>query len=170
MCALRILSSLLQTHDTPPPRHLTSLHDSQLHLGVATWIKIRFFDLIRCELNEFGFEKIDSFNNRQVLRFATAPNPWICVSVIAHEAQLTFLDIQLLPEIDSDFSQSNSQSTKPVTKINFGHFPVSFSKSSHFERSLQDTYFSSTHFQPIHADNSIQYLGADIIVWIIIFF
>ena len=47
---------------------------------------------------------------------------------------------QLLTEIDSELSQWNSQSTKPVTKITFGHFPVSFSASSHSGRSLQDIF------------------------------
>ena len=40
-------------------------------LGVAIWVMIRFFDSIRCELNEFGFEKIDSFNKWvNLIRFA----------------------------------------------------------------------------------------------------
>lgn len=47
---------------------------------------------------------------------------------------------QLLTEIDSELSQWNSTSTKLVTKITFGHFPLSFSASSNSGRSLKDIF------------------------------
>uniref|UniRef100_A0A2N9FTW3 Uncharacterized protein n=1 Tax=Fagus sylvatica TaxID=28930 RepID=A0A2N9FTW3_FAGSY len=45
---------------------------------------------------------------------------------------------QLLAELDLELSQWNSQSIKPVTKISFGHFPLSFSASSNSGKSLKD--------------------------------
>lgn len=47
---------------------------------------------------------------------------------------------QLLTEIDSELSQWNSQSVEPVTKISFGHFPLSFSALSSSEKSLKDIF------------------------------
>lgn len=47
---------------------------------------------------------------------------------------------KLLTEIDSELSQWNSQPTKPVTKISFGHFPISYSASTHSGRSLRDIF------------------------------
>ena len=46
---------------------------------------------------------------------------------------------QLLTEIDSELAQWNSQS-EPVTKISFGHFPLSFSALSDSEKSLKDVF------------------------------
>ncbi|KAK4835966.1 hypothetical protein QYF36_016910 [Acer negundo] len=45
---------------------------------------------------------------------------------------------ELLTEIDSELSRCNF--TKPVTKISFGHFPLSFSASSFSGRSLKDIF------------------------------
>ncbi|KAF5454923.1 hypothetical protein F2P56_024552, partial [Juglans regia] len=47
---------------------------------------------------------------------------------------------QLLEELDLELSQWNSQSTKSVTKISFGHFPLSFSASSYSGKSLKDIF------------------------------
>ncbi|XP_059628612.1 putative metallophosphoesterase At3g03305 isoform X2 [Cornus florida] len=47
---------------------------------------------------------------------------------------------QLLTELDSELSQLNSQSAKPVTKISFGHFPLSFSAASNSGKSLKDIF------------------------------
>lgn len=47
---------------------------------------------------------------------------------------------QLLNEIDSELSQWNSQSKKPVTKISFGHFSLSFSASSNSGKSLNGMF------------------------------
>ncbi|KAJ0044758.1 hypothetical protein Pint_05735 [Pistacia integerrima] len=47
---------------------------------------------------------------------------------------------QLLAELDSALSQWDSQAKEPVTKISFGHFPLSFSASSSSGRSLQDIF------------------------------
>ena len=33
-----------------------------IYIWVSIWVRIHLFDSIRCELNGFGFEKIDSFN------------------------------------------------------------------------------------------------------------
>ncbi|KAL5836655.1 hypothetical protein ACOSQ3_013824 [Xanthoceras sorbifolium] len=45
---------------------------------------------------------------------------------------------ELLTEIDSELSRWNF--TKPLTKISFGHFPLSFSASSKSGRSLKDLF------------------------------
>lgn len=47
---------------------------------------------------------------------------------------------QLLAELDSALSQWDAQDKEPVTKISFGHFPLSFSASSSSGRSLQDIF------------------------------
>ncbi|KAA8548277.1 hypothetical protein F0562_004462 [Nyssa sinensis] len=47
---------------------------------------------------------------------------------------------QLLTEIDSELSQWNSQSAIPITKISFGHFPLSFSATSNSGKSLKDIF------------------------------
>ncbi|KAA8533395.1 hypothetical protein F0562_031171 [Nyssa sinensis] len=47
---------------------------------------------------------------------------------------------QLLTEIDSELSQWNSQSAKTITKISFGHFPLSFSATSCSGKSLKDIF------------------------------
>ncbi|KAK9996012.1 hypothetical protein SO802_020698 [Lithocarpus litseifolius] len=47
---------------------------------------------------------------------------------------------QLLAELDLELSQWNSKSIKPVTKISFGHFPLSFSASSNSGKSLKDIF------------------------------
>ncbi|KAK7836994.1 putative metallophosphoesterase [Quercus suber] len=47
---------------------------------------------------------------------------------------------QLLAELDLELSQWNSHSIKPVTKISFGHFPLSFSASSNSGKSLKDIF------------------------------
>ncbi|KAK9293258.1 hypothetical protein L1049_021249 [Liquidambar formosana] len=47
---------------------------------------------------------------------------------------------QLLTDLDTELSQWNSQSTKPVTKITFGHFPLSFSAKSYAGKSLKDIF------------------------------
>uniref|UniRef100_A0A7N0TYX7 Calcineurin-like phosphoesterase domain-containing protein n=1 Tax=Kalanchoe fedtschenkoi TaxID=63787 RepID=A0A7N0TYX7_KALFE len=47
---------------------------------------------------------------------------------------------QLLSELDSELSQWDSQTDKYVTKISFGHFPLSFSAKSQSKRSLQDIF------------------------------
>lgn len=47
---------------------------------------------------------------------------------------------ELLAELDLELSQWNSQSTQPVTKISFGHFPLSFSAPSYTGKSLKDIF------------------------------
>ncbi|XP_057471935.1 putative metallophosphoesterase At3g03305 [Actinidia eriantha] len=47
---------------------------------------------------------------------------------------------QLLAEIDSELSQWNSESTRPVTKISFGHFPLSFSAAAYSGKTLKDIF------------------------------
>ncbi|XP_017975987.1 PREDICTED: putative metallophosphoesterase At3g03305 isoform X1 [Theobroma cacao] len=47
---------------------------------------------------------------------------------------------QLLTEIDLELAQWDSQSAKPVNKITFGHFPLSFSASSQSGRTLKDIF------------------------------
>lgn len=49
---------------------------------------------------------------------------------------------KLLTQIDSLLSQWDSQSNKTVTKITFGHFPLSFSASSHSGKSLKDIFLN----------------------------
>lgn len=47
---------------------------------------------------------------------------------------------QLLTELNSHLSQWDSTSVKPLTKIAFGHFPLSFSAPSHSKRTLKDVF------------------------------
>lgn len=47
---------------------------------------------------------------------------------------------QLLAELDSELSQWDSLTTRPVTKISFGHFPLSFSAASSSGKSLRDIF------------------------------
>ncbi|KAE8711022.1 putative metallophosphoesterase [Hibiscus syriacus] len=47
---------------------------------------------------------------------------------------------QLLTGIDSELSQWDSQSLKPMSKISFGHFPLSFSASSQSGKTLNDIF------------------------------
>ncbi|XVF41456.1 hypothetical protein PTKIN_Ptkin01aG0281400 [Pterospermum kingtungense] len=47
---------------------------------------------------------------------------------------------QLLTEIDSELSQWDSQSPRPLSKISFGHFPLSFSASSQSGKTLRDIF------------------------------
>ncbi|KAK7394637.1 hypothetical protein VNO78_15170 [Psophocarpus tetragonolobus] len=47
---------------------------------------------------------------------------------------------QLLKDLDLELSQWDSQSEKPVTKISFGHFPLSFSAPSSSGRTLEDVF------------------------------
>eukprot|EP00258_Populus_trichocarpa_P009564 XP_002316178.3 putative metallophosphoesterase At3g03305 [Populus trichocarpa] len=47
---------------------------------------------------------------------------------------------QLLSQIDSQLSQWDSQKGKSVTKISFGHFPLSFSAFSESQKSLRDVF------------------------------
>ncbi|XP_062082164.1 putative metallophosphoesterase At3g03305 [Humulus lupulus] len=49
---------------------------------------------------------------------------------------------ELLAELDLELSQWDSQSTRPVTKISFGHFPISFSALSHSGKSLKDIFLN----------------------------
>lgn len=49
---------------------------------------------------------------------------------------------ELLAELDMELSQWGSHSTKPITKISFGHFPLSFSASSHSGKSLKDIFLN----------------------------
>ncbi|XP_015572259.1 putative metallophosphoesterase At3g03305 [Ricinus communis] len=51
---------------------------------------------------------------------------------------------QLLTQLESQLSQWDSQSNKSVTKIAFGHFPVSFSAFSHSGKSLKDTFLNNS--------------------------
>ncbi|KAJ1443587.1 Metallo-dependent phosphatase-like [Sesbania bispinosa] len=47
---------------------------------------------------------------------------------------------QLLRDLDLELSHWDSQSEKPVTKISFGHFPLSFSAPSSSGRTLEDVF------------------------------
>lgn len=47
---------------------------------------------------------------------------------------------QLLRDLDLELSHWDSQSAKPVTKISFGHFPLSFSAASSSGRTLEDVF------------------------------
>ncbi|KAF6138031.1 hypothetical protein GIB67_042936 [Kingdonia uniflora] len=47
---------------------------------------------------------------------------------------------QLLVDIDYELSQWDSQSIKPVTKISFGHFPLSFSSATHSGKTVKDVF------------------------------
>ncbi|KAL0551824.1 hypothetical protein IC582_010913 [Cucumis melo] len=47
---------------------------------------------------------------------------------------------QLLTDLDLELSQWDSSATDPVTKISFGHFPLSFSASSLSGKSLRDIF------------------------------
>ncbi|XP_038890288.1 putative metallophosphoesterase At3g03305 [Benincasa hispida] len=47
---------------------------------------------------------------------------------------------QLLTDLDLELSQWDSLTTDPVTKISFGHFPLSFSASSLSGKSLRDIF------------------------------
>ncbi|RYR16584.1 hypothetical protein Ahy_B04g073623 isoform I [Arachis hypogaea] len=47
---------------------------------------------------------------------------------------------QLLSDLDLELSRWDSQSEKPVTKIAFGHFPLSFSAPSGSGRTLEDVF------------------------------
>lgn len=49
---------------------------------------------------------------------------------------------QLLSELDMELSQWDSQSKDPITKISFGHFPLSFSAPSHSGKSLKDIFLN----------------------------
>ncbi|KAL5565817.1 hypothetical protein UlMin_028981 [Ulmus minor] len=49
---------------------------------------------------------------------------------------------ELLAELDSELSQWDSQTTKPVTKISFGHFTLSFSAPSYSAKSLKDVFLN----------------------------
>lgn len=47
---------------------------------------------------------------------------------------------ELLAEIDSELLQWDSQLTQPVTKVSFGHFPLSFSATSKSGKTLKDVF------------------------------
>ncbi|KAM5561958.1 putative metallophosphoesterase [Rosa sericea] len=49
---------------------------------------------------------------------------------------------QLLSELDMELSHWDSQSKHPITKISFGHFPLSFSATSHSGKSLKDIFLN----------------------------
>lgn len=49
---------------------------------------------------------------------------------------------ELLADINSELSQWDSQSDHPVTKLSFGHFPLSFSASSKSGKTLQDIFIA----------------------------
>ncbi|KAJ8557517.1 hypothetical protein K7X08_003142 [Anisodus acutangulus] len=49
---------------------------------------------------------------------------------------------QLLDEISSELSVLDSRPAKPVMKIAYGHFPLSFSAASHSGRTLKDTFLT----------------------------
>ncbi|XP_062002259.1 putative metallophosphoesterase At3g03305 [Rosa rugosa] len=49
---------------------------------------------------------------------------------------------QLLSELDMELSHWDSQSKDPITKISFGHFPLSFSATSHSGKSLKDIFLN----------------------------
>ncbi|KAH9606746.1 hypothetical protein KSS87_009529 [Heliosperma pusillum] len=46
----------------------------------------------------------------------------------------------LLRELDSELSQWDTEPTKPVTKISFGHFPLSFSATTESGKTLKDIF------------------------------
>ncbi|KAL5990930.1 hypothetical protein ACLOJK_011835 [Asimina triloba] len=48
---------------------------------------------------------------------------------------------QLLHDLEAELSQWDSQSKEPVTKISFGHFPLSFSAGSDSGKTLEDVFF-----------------------------
>ncbi|XP_068646398.1 putative metallophosphoesterase At3g03305 [Aristolochia californica] len=47
---------------------------------------------------------------------------------------------QILADLDSELSQWDSQSIRSITKITFGHFPLSFSAATDLGRSLKDVF------------------------------
>ncbi|KAL8557788.1 hypothetical protein ACS0TY_005041 [Phlomoides rotata] len=47
---------------------------------------------------------------------------------------------ELLEDLNSELSQWDSQSAHPVTKVSFGHFPLSFSAASKSGKTLQDIF------------------------------
>ncbi|KAK6928988.1 Calcineurin-like phosphoesterase domain, ApaH type [Dillenia turbinata] len=47
---------------------------------------------------------------------------------------------ELLSDLDTELSQWDSLSSEPVTKISFGHFPLSFSAASSSGKSLKDIF------------------------------
>ncbi|KAK9673507.1 hypothetical protein RND81_12G171700 [Saponaria officinalis] len=47
---------------------------------------------------------------------------------------------KLLAELDSELSQWDGETTEPVTKISFGHFPLSFSAASETGKNLKDIF------------------------------
>ncbi|XP_074310657.1 putative metallophosphoesterase At3g03305 [Silene latifolia] len=47
---------------------------------------------------------------------------------------------KLLAELDSELSQWDGEPTRPVTKISFGHFPISFSAASESGKNLKDIF------------------------------
>ncbi|GFZ11358.1 Calcineurin-like metallo-phosphoesterase superfamily protein [Actinidia rufa] len=49
---------------------------------------------------------------------------------------------QLLTEIDSELSQWSSESTRPITKISFGHYPLSFSAAADSGKTLKDIFLN----------------------------
>lgn len=49
---------------------------------------------------------------------------------------------KLLADVDSELSQWNSKPTKPVTKISFGHFPISFSAASESGKTLKGVFLN----------------------------
>ncbi|GLT70205.1 hypothetical protein SLA2020_423000 [Shorea laevis] len=51
---------------------------------------------------------------------------------------------QLLTEIDAELSQWNFESYKSISKISFGHFPLSFSASSQSGKSLKDVFLKQS--------------------------
>nr|GEZ66656.1 putative metallophosphoesterase At3g03305 [Tanacetum cinerariifolium] len=51
---------------------------------------------------------------------------------------------QLLSELNSHLSQWDSTSTKPLTKIGFGHFPLSFSAPSNSKRTLKEIFLKNS--------------------------
>ncbi|KAG8380335.1 hypothetical protein BUALT_Bualt06G0004900 [Buddleja alternifolia] len=51
---------------------------------------------------------------------------------------------ELLTEINSELSQWDSQSAQPVTKVSFGHFPLSFSAAAKSGKTLQDIFINNT--------------------------
>ncbi|XP_050205324.1 putative metallophosphoesterase At3g03305 [Mercurialis annua] len=51
---------------------------------------------------------------------------------------------QLLTDLDFQLSHWDSQAKKPVSKIAFGHFPLSFSAYSESGKSLEDTFLNNS--------------------------
>nr|XP_043616151.1 putative metallophosphoesterase At3g03305 [Erigeron canadensis] len=51
---------------------------------------------------------------------------------------------QLLTEINSHFSQWDATSAKPLTKIAFGHFPLSFSAPSKSKKTLKEIFLKNS--------------------------